>query len=246
MRPASRDAFLSPFLMERIKDILITAMGLNEQSNNKNWNLRSNLAAAREFYVSEELNNIETTSAASVEFPSDNYSPYVDSDIGSSLQEVKNEGNIAMASKKKSQGALLAAAITVSSIGAVVVINNIADTKPLLEHNGSAPIVVNEKEQYKLLTYDFKITYKSKATLFLYLSLDGKENESKYELKWDDEDEEVENEGLMKSMRFSNTLDKDESPYRVDKDYEGEYEFRISCQFGFGKNSLLSYKGYIG
>lgn len=220
-------------------------MGIGSQSNNRNWGKEANLAAAREFYVSSEINEFETTNAASIEFPSDNFSPYEDSDIGSSLQEVKHEGNIALASRKRGKSAALAAAITVSSIGAVVIINNIAESKPILEQTNDAPIVVVEKNDYKLLSYDFKITYKAKATLFLELTIDGEEHEGKYELKWADDDEEVENEGLVKSMHFSNLSDLEETPYRIDKAYKGEYEFRIYCQFGFGKNSLLSYEGNI-
>ena len=220
-------------------------MGLSNQSNNRNWGKEANLAAAREFYSCDELNDIKTSDAAGIEYPSDNFSPYEDSDIGSSLQEVKHEGNIALASRKRGKSAALAAAITVSSIGAVVIINNIAESKPILEQTNDAPIVVVEKNDYKLLSYDFKITYKAKATLFLELTIDGEEHEGKYELKWADDDEEVENEGLVKSMHFSNLSDLEQTPYRIDKAYKGEYEFRIYCQFGFGKNSLLSYEGNI-
>ncbi len=220
-------------------------MGLSNQSNNRNWGKEANLAAAREFYVSSEINEFETTNADSIEFPSDNFSPYEDSDIGSSLQEVKHEGNIAFASKKKSKGAILAAAITVSSIGAVVVINNIAESKPIVEQTNPTAIVVVDKNDYKLLSYDFKITYKAKATLFLELRIGQEEHETKYMLKWADDDEEVENEGLVKSMHFSNVNDLEQTPYRIDKTFKGEYEFRVSCQFGFGKNSLFSYIGYV-
>ena len=87
-------------------------MGLSNQSNNRNWGKEANLAAAREFYSCGELNDIKTSDAAGIEYPSDNFSPYEDSDIGSSLQEVKHEGNIALASRKRGKSAALAAAIS--------------------------------------------------------------------------------------------------------------------------------------
>ncbi|MBP5091242.1 MAG: hypothetical protein J6328_01610, partial [Bacilli bacterium] len=221
-------------------------MGLNKQSNNRNWGKKANIAAAREFAAFGEINDFPSSGAASNEFPSNDFSPYEDSDIGSSLQEVKDEGNMALAESKRIKAIGMASAIAVSSLGAIVIINNIAQSKPVVESAFSEAIVVEDVGEYKLLTYDFMVTYKAKATLFLSLRLGERTHEGSYALRWADDDPEVKNKGLAKQMRFANLDGGDEdSPYRLDETYRGEYEFRIYCQFGFGKSSLLSCQGKI-
>ena len=214
-------------------------MGINAQPNNRNWNQKANLLAAQEAYSHPEYNDL--ASGKNYASPDNTaISAYEDSDLGSSLQEEKDLGNIAKASKtKKVSGAL--AALTITTVGAVAMINNMNNAKPSLSGASGEIATLTEREEGTYVSYDFYVTYKKRATLYISFALGEERNELTYELKWND-DPDVISLGTEKRMRFRS--EESESPFLIPKSYSGQYEFRIYSQYGYGKNSLYGFKEY--
>ena len=210
-------------------------MGINAQPNNRNWNTKANLLAAQEAYDHPEFNDL--TSGKDHTSPSNGaINPYEDSDIGSSLQEEKDLGNIAKSARaKKISGAL--GVLTITTVGAVAMINNMNNARPSLSAVEGQIAWLSESQEGTYVSYDFYATYKKRATLYITFTLGKTTEELTYELKWND-DEDVITEGTTKKMRFNDSMN--EELFLIPKDWTGRYEFRIYSQYGYGKNSLYS------
>lgn len=207
-------------------------MGLNAQSNNKNWGTRVNQTAMMEIYDHPEINEFSTTNSPSVEYPSNHFNPYEDSDIGDSLRETRDMGK--MATKFSPwKVAKAAAAISISTIGAVSLISSINSARPEFE---APTLQILHGEGYSL-TYEFSLTVRKSVTCFFDLSVDGhKEEEQAYKLDYSSE-EAVVIDSSKKRFDLSGVFENLR---------EGNYTFRIYCQFGYGKSSIYSHQGRIG
>lgn len=204
-------------------------MGINSQPNNRNWGRKDNLAIANEAYQHDELNVFSTTDSPSVEYPSNNYNPYEDSDVGDSLRETREMGK----TKKRNPQAIAKAvgAWSIATVTAVTLVSNILQTRPALE----GP-TITIKEGYRL-EYEFALTTKKNVTAFVDLRVDLKRMEEQtFHLDLSSEEAEAVGE---KERKFVLSGVFEELP-------TGYYEFRIYCQFGFGKNSIFSQRGTLG
>lgn len=206
-------------------------MGISSQPNNKSWATNANLSATKEIYEHGEFNDLSTTNAASVEMPSNNIHGYEDSDIGDSLRETREMGKLSHhgRAKKVAKGV---GVISIAMIGSVTLINNISNARPELE----APLISLSPAPYAM-SYRFSLTAKQAITAFVNLKIDGKKVEEQvYTLKMDDEAAETISSTQKKFVLSGVFLDLK----------EGNYDFRIYCQFGYGKSSIYSQQGKIG
>ena len=205
-------------------------MGINSQPNNRNWGRKANLAIKRELYERDEVNVFSTTNAPNEEYPSDNYHPYENSDIGDSLRETREMGR----TRLKHAPAIVKAVATISvtTLTAVTLVQNISSAKPLLEE----PMVQVMEGDRTDLNYDFSLVAKKSVTAFVDIRVDLKRKEEHtFRLSTSSEEaEKVDGKGWR--FHLSGTFE--DLP-------EGYYDFRIYCQFGFGKNSIYSTKGFL-
>ncbi len=204
-------------------------MGINSQPNNRNWGKKDNLAIANEIYEHDEINLFPTTNSPSVEYPSYVYSPYEDSDVGDSLRETREMGQT-----KKRDFANIAKAVgawSVATVTAVTLVSNILQARPVLDEP-----IIQISDGYRL-EYEFALTTKKNVTAFVDIRVDLKRMEEQtFHLDIASEEAEVVGE---KERKFVLSGVFEELP-------KGYYEFRIYCQFGFGKNSIYSVRGTIG
>ena len=204
-------------------------MGINSQPNNRNWGKKDNLAIANEIYEHDELNLFPTTNSPSVEYPSNAYAPYEDSDVGDSLRETREMGK-----SRKDKGEAIAKKVgawSIATVTAVTLVSNILQSRPVLEE---PTIVISDGYR---LEYEFALTSKNSITAFVDIRVDLKRMEEQT-FRLDISSEEAEPVG-EKERRFVLSGVFEDLP-------QGYYEFRIYCQFGFGKNSIYSQRGTIG